>query len=198
MYEPRDEVSHRVMMSLMVWASAATEAMGWEGLVLMTGAVIDGLEVLFVAPTMDDGVPEGTYIRRDEAEGAAVDLLSRMFSRGGCRLLSLESSSQIPQSLPFWTTYAETVRRRHDRSQSHSVEQLFSTLVQRLHDRPDLHNTEGGIKFRRTVASLSEDVVKLNEGLKDWVMEALDVKLEDEVAEKGGVALPEEKLPIDA
>lgn len=159
------------MLCVMAGASTAVETLEyWATLGTLAVNILDGLENVFIVPAKQDSTTSEVHARHDEAEGRAIDLVSRLFvqkkrktevvpgfwveyvnhSEGGYDM--------ILQSMGSLTLYMKAVRRRCDRGHEHSIPFLFRFLVERVHERQDLRDTADAMKFRSAVASLPSAV----------------------------------------
>lgn len=149
------------------------ESLGWMSL------VVEGLEGWFTPrETSEKQETEKAKIKRHEAVEAAIDLISRLWSEG--KRYS-ETLPTLLKALRLSTVYMEAIGRRREDGQSRLVlGKSVVRLLEQVHRFSDLQNKEEVFKFKRTVASLPEDIVKLPEELKEWVDEALLVGPEGE------------------
>lgn len=157
------------------------DSMDWSELAPTAVRVIEGLENLFIAPALQNQPTDREIAQHNEAERAAVNLVSsifvdkeRVYGSQKSRLSISESATRefgdrILEPLTCWTHYVEAVRKRHP---SHTIGGLFTFLVSRLDhliDGPDL------AMFARAVGLLPTGVVDWSghERAREWVLSTL-------------------------
>lgn len=163
----------------------ALDNMGWDDLALMV-EVVEGLSGLSTIPAGTERVPTGhAETNREEAVGAATNLLSSFFDdkrrrnslgkvvtlqeHGGTRDLFRRS---FLQHLPCWVVYVEGLHKRHQAGDTIAPVPLFLEVILGLWGREDLRDTEDAIKFRRAVDSIPKDVLGMPEEETLWVKQS--------------------------
>lgn len=173
-YNPCDEISHKVTLSLIAWASAFIASRTRGNISWTVFPITAAIKPLFATPTSENQTTGAIGTRGDEVEEAAVDFVSGVF-------IDMESKNLIDPAysllnyLPLLTLYVETLRRRHDRGHSHAIgKKVFAALVTHLHDWRGAYDHEETKRFRKAVALFPQAIEEISEGVREWVVEALE------------------------
>lgn len=202
-YDPTNDLSHELVMGILKALRTALDSMDWKDVVQVARKVVP---TNLTSPEALGDRRENAKINQEEAAEAALSLVSGFLVRTEREIQdSMVRESQVwshgrsvrideeyrdlfeeslLQCLPSWTCYADALHKKHRDGQPIAARPAFHNLLGRLRNIEGLREIHDAIKFRRAVAALPEDVVKLPEELKKWVDEALTIELEEERAQR--------------